>query len=331
MRSIQLTKATGYSGLELTSDYEPGRPGDNQVLVEIAAAGVTPLDHTIASGEPLPLPPTLPLILGNEGAGVIAESSDPAWPEGTPVAFTGPYGMFRAGSWAEGTVVDTAHLARVPEGVPLITASAMPVAYLTAYLALRHAGFEPGKSVLATGAGGSVGNATYQLARAMGASTVITTAGSPEKAAAARATAMERVIDLSSEDLAAKARELSGGAGVDMVVDAVGGGVAASALGALKFGGAAVVIGYSAGRIAPVRLTDLIWTGASVRGFNLFFEPPARIAEAYAEVFSLAAHKAISPAIDRVAPLEDAAAALEYLIEGRPFGKVVLSVGGSPQ
>jgi len=95
------------------------------------------------------------------------------------------------------------------------------------------------------------------------------------------------------------------------------------------FGGAAVVIGYSAGRIAPVLLTDLIWTGASVRGFNLFFEPPARIAEAYGEVFSLAQRQAISPPIDRVAPLEDAVAALKYLIEGRPFGKVVLSVGAS--
>jgi NADPH:quinone reductase len=236
--------------------------------------------------------------------------------------------MSRAGSWADGTLVDTVHLATVPEGIPLTTAAAMPVAYLTAYLALGHAGFEPGKSVLAPGAGGSVGNATYQLARALGASSVITTAGSPEKAAAARAAGMEAVIDLSREDLAARARELSGGAGVDIVVDAVGGTVAASALGALKFGGAAIVIGYPAGRIAPIRLTDLIWTGASVRGFSLFFEPPVRIAEAYAEIFSLAQCQAISPPIDRVAPLEDAAAALEHLIEKRPFGKVVLSIGG---
>ncbi len=232
MRAVQLTEATGYSGVEITRDYDPGAPGDNQVLVAIAAAGVTPLEHTITSGEPLPLPPSLPLVLGNEGAGIIVRSNDSAWPEGTPVAFTGPYGMFRAGSWADGTVVDTAHLARVPEGVPLTTAAAMPVAYLTAYLTLRHAGFESGKSVLATGAGGSVGNATYQLARAMGASSVITTAGSPEKAAVARAAGMEAVIDLSSEDLAPRARELSGGPGVDIVVDAVGGAVAASALGA---------------------------------------------------------------------------------------------------
>jgi NADPH:quinone reductase len=170
MRAIQLTSTTGYSGLELTTDYDPGSPGDDQVLVKVAAAGVTPLDHTIAVGEPLPLPIVLPLVLGNEGAGVIAESRDPEWPEDTPVAFTGPYGMFRAGSWAVGTVVDTVHLARAPKGVPLTTAAALPVAYLTAYLALGHAGFEPGKSVLAPGAGGSVGNGTYQLARALGAS-----------------------------------------------------------------------------------------------------------------------------------------------------------------
>jgi NADPH:quinone reductase len=90
MRAVQLTSTTGYAGLELTTDYDPGSPDDNRVLVEIAAAGVTPLDHTIAAGEPLPLPIVLPLVLGNEGAGVIAESKDPEWPEGTPVVFTGP-------------------------------------------------------------------------------------------------------------------------------------------------------------------------------------------------------------------------------------------------
>jgi NADPH:quinone reductase len=144
------------------------------------------------------------------------------------------------------------------------------------------------------------------------------------------AAGMEAVIDLSREDLAARARELSGG-GVDIVVDALGGNVTASALGAIKFGGAAIVIGYPAGRISPIRLTDLIWTGASVRGFSLLFESPARIAEAYAEIFSLAERHAISPPIDRVAPLEDAAAALEHLIEKRPFGKVVLSVNALSQ
>jgi NADPH:quinone reductase-like Zn-dependent oxidoreductase len=325
MRAVQLTAKTGYSGLRLTERYEPNRLDDGQVLVTLAAAGVTPLEHTLATGG-LPASLSLPLVMGNEGAGVVSESRHAGWAVGTHVAFTGPYGMSRDGSWADAAVVDAGHLARVPEDVPLVTAAAMPVAYLTASLALEQAGFSAGKTVLAPGAGGSVGNATYQLARAMGAGRVITTAGSGEKAAAARAAGMTDVIDLSIDDLAAAARALTGGAGVDIVIDALGGSVTSSCLAALGFGGVAIVIGYSAGRTSAIRLTDLIWTASSVRGFNLFMQPPSAIRRAYEDVFSLLERGEINPAIDRVHPLEEAAAALEHLIEDRPFGKVVLSI-----
>jgi NADPH:quinone reductase-like Zn-dependent oxidoreductase len=254
MRAVQLTSKSGYSGLRLTTDYDPGQPGEGQVLVQLDAAGVTPLEHTISNGG-LPVSASLPLVLGTEGAGVVVQSRDPQWGEGARVVFTGPYGMLRDGSWAEAVVVDVAHLARVPDGVPLATAAAMPVAYLTAYLALLQAGFSPGKSVLAPGAGGSVGNATYQLARAMGAARVMSTAGSAAKAAAARAAGMTDVIDLSVDDLAATARKLTDGSGVDVVIDALGGNITSSSLAALGFRGTAIVIGYSAGRKSLIRLT----------------------------------------------------------------------------
>ena len=326
MRAMQLTSKTGYSGLRLNPGYHPGALGDGQVLVKLAAAGVTPLEHTIATGG-LPVSPSLPLVMGNEGAGVVVRSRHAAWSAGARIAFTGPYGMLRDGSWADVTIVDGAHLAGVPDEVPLATAAAMPVAYLTAYLALQQAGFEPGKIVLTPGAGGSVGNAAYQLGRAMGAARVIATVGSPEKAAAARAAGMTDVIDLSIDDLAATARELTDGSGVNIVIDAVGGSVTPLCLAALGFGGVAIVIGYSAGRTSAIRLTDLIWTASSVRGFNLFSQPPEAIARAYEAVFSLLERGAIAPMIERVHPLEDAAAALQHLIEDRPFGKVVLSIG----
>ena len=327
MRAVQLTAESGYAGLRLTEGYDPGRPGDGQVLVKLGAAGVTPLEHYIATGG-LAVSPSLPVVMGTEGAGVVIQSSDPNWGEGARVVFTGPYGLLRDGSWAEAAVVDAAHLARVPDEVPLATAAAMPVAYLTAYLALQQARFAPGKSVLAPGAGGSVGNATYQLARAMGAARVITTAGTPEKAEAARAAGMTDVIELSVDDLAASARKLTEGSGVDIVIDALGGSITSSSLGALGLGGRAIVIGYSAGRKSEIRLTDLIWTSSSVRGFNLFTFTPDAIAEAYEAIFSLLEHGEIAPVIDRVQPLEEAAAALQHLIEDRPFGKVILSING---
>jgi NADPH:quinone reductase len=327
MRAVQLVSESGYSGLRLITDYDPGRPGEGQVLVKLEAAGVTPLEHYIATGG-LAVSPRLPVVLGAEGAGVVAESGDPEWVEGERVAFTGPYGIMRDGSWAEAAVVDAAHLARVPEDVPLPTAAVVPVAYLTAYLALQQARFLPGKTVLAPGAGGSVGNATYQLARAMGAARVITTAGSAEKAEAARAAGMADVIDLSVDDLAATARKLTDGSGVEVVIDALGGSITSSCLGALGMGARAIVIGYSAGRESKIRLTDLIWTSSTVRGFNLFTFAPEAVAEAYEAIFSLLERGEIAPVIDRVQPLEDAAAGLRHLIEDRPFGKVVLSING---
>jgi NADPH2:quinone reductase len=268
----------------------------------------------------------MPLVIGNEGAGVVAQSRNAGRDVGARVAFTGPHGTLRDGTWADVSVVDAEHLTRVPDNVPLATAAAMPVAYLTAYLALQKAEFAPGKIVLAPGAGGSVGNATYQLARTMDAARVITTAGTTEKAAAARAAGMTEVINLSREDLARTARELTDGAGVDIVIDALGGSITAYSVSALGFGGIAIVIGYAAGRSSPIKLTDLIWTGSSVRVFNLFRQPPEAIERAYEAVFSLLERGEIAPAVDRVRPLEDAAAALQHLIEDRPFGKVVLSI-----
>ena len=290
MRAVQLTSESGYSGLRLTTGYDPGQPGEGQVLVRLEAAGVTPLEHYIANGG-MAVSPALPVVLGAEGAGIIAQSGDPNWDEGERVAFTGPYGIVRDGCWAEAVVVDAGHLARVPDGVPLVTAAAMPVAYLTAYLALQQARFSPGKTVLAPGAGGSVGNATYQLGRAMGAARVITTAGTAEKAEAVRAAGMTDVIDLSADDLAASVRQLTDGSGVDVVIDALGGSITASSLGALGPGGRAIVIGYSAGRDSVIRLTDLIWTSASVRGFNLFTFSPEAVAEAYEAILAAGARR----------------------------------------
>ena len=140
-----------------------------------------------------------------------------------------------------------------------------------------------------------MGNATYQLARAMGAARVITTAGTAEKALAARSAGMTDVIDLSADDLALTARELTDGAGADIVIDAVGGTVTASCVSALGFGGVAIVIGYSAGRKSTIRLTDLIWSGSTVRGFSLFVHRPEEIARAYRVVFSMLERGEIAP------------------------------------
>src|SRR6266481_5259330 len=137
--------------------------------------------------------------------------------------FTGRYGVAENGAWQEWLLMRPEHLALVPDAIDDTIAASLPVAYLTAQITLTLAGFKPGITVLAPGIGGSVGNATYQLARAQGAGKVISTAGSAAKVAKARELGFEDVIDLTSEGLAEGVRRIT--AGVDIVIEGIGGTV----------------------------------------------------------------------------------------------------------
>src|SRR5271166_2424902 len=166
MRAIQALNFSGYDGLRLVEAPKP-QPVKHRVLVRIAAAGVTPLDHTILSGG---LPRTkAPLVLGNEGAGVIEDAGDSGLTAGSRVMFAGAYGVRENGAWQDWLLVRAEDLTLVPDMIEDVVAASLPVAYLTAQITLTLAGFKPGKTVLAPAIGGSVGNATYQLARAQGA------------------------------------------------------------------------------------------------------------------------------------------------------------------
>ena len=180
MRAIEAETFSGYGGLKQTDLPKP-LPAKDRVLVRVTAAGVTPLDHTILSGgHPRA---KAPLVLGNEGAGVIKDAGASGLAVGSRVMFTGPYGVRESGAWEEWLLARPEDLALAPDAIDDVVAASLPVAYLTAQITLTLAGFKPGMTVLAPGIGGSVGNATYQLARAQGAGKVISTAGSAAKAA----------------------------------------------------------------------------------------------------------------------------------------------------
>jgi NADPH:quinone reductase-like Zn-dependent oxidoreductase len=302
-------------------------PADGDVLVKVAAAGVTPLEHSILGGL-IPFA-RLPLTLGSEGSGQVVHDPTGAWPEGARVMFfAGPGGLARDGTYAEYALVPAASLAAIPDDIDDVLAATLPVAYLTAALTLRQARFAEGQSVLAPGIGGSIGNATVQLALALGASKAVSTAGSSAKAAQARESAPlaeADVIDLESETLRdGLARVVP--SGVDVVIDGLAGPLFGEALGGLAPGGRYVVLGYAAGTRSTVDVTDIIWKGATVRGFSLFAAAAADQAAAYEQVLPLLSRGAIVPARDRSYPLEEAGAALRRLIDERPFGKIALEV-----
>jgi NADPH:quinone reductase-like Zn-dependent oxidoreductase len=325
MQAVQAVDHGAYDALQIVDIPEP-RPREGEALVRVTAAGVNPLDRTVLAGL-LPSAKVPPLVLGNEGAGVVVEDPSGLFAAGDRVLFfAGAGGVRQDGTFAELVVVAAGHLAALPDEIPDALAGGVPVAYLSAFLALRQAGFAKGQSVLAPGVGGSVGNATLKLARALGASRLLSTAGSSAKARAAAADAglaEVEIVDLEHESLADGLARLAPH-GVDVVVDAVGGPLTGEAVGGLARGGRVVVMGYAAGTQTNLRLTDLVWKLAVVSGFSLFAATPEEQAEAYATFLPLIANGEIEPAHDRTFPLEQAPEALRHLIEDRPFGKVTL-------
>jgi NADPH2:quinone reductase len=322
MRAIEAKTFSGYGGLQQIELAKP-QPAKDKVLVRITAAGVTPLDHTILTGgHPRA---KAPLVLGNEAAGVIEDAGDSGLALGSRVMFTGPYGVGENGAWQEWLLVRPEHLALVPDAIDDVVAASLPVAYLTAQVTLTLSEFKPGMTVLAPGIGGSVGNATYQLARAQGAGKVISTAGSSVKTAKARELGFEDVVDLTAEGLAEGVRRITADKGVNIVIESIGGTVTSEALSSLGLGGVLTTLGYSAGRKTTIDVTDLIWKRARMAGFSLFAQSPTAIAAAWRDILPLIVSGSVKPIVERVYPFGEAGEALRHLIEDRPFGKVVLA------
>jgi NADPH2:quinone reductase len=323
MRAMRAEQFIGYDGLKLVELPRPAVT-DGKVLVRITAAGVTPLDHTILSGQFHGV--KAPLVLGNEGAGAVEEGGGTEYPAGSRVMFFGAYGVFEDGTYSEWVAVQKEDLCLIPDNVDDVSAAGIPVAYLTAQVALIRAGFRAAKTVMAPAVGGSIGNAVTQVARALGAKHAISSTTNHAKAQQAKALGFNEVIDTSLEGLADGVRRITGGYGADIVIDGIGGEVLSEALGALALEGGVTTLGYSASRKTTIDVTNLIGRQASIRGLNMFAQPKAAITEAWSVIVSLLKSGAIKPIVAKSFRLADAAEALRYLIEERPFGRVILTI-----
>src|SRR6266446_911468 len=295
MRAMRAEKFSGYDRLKLVDLPKPA-VSDGKVLLRMTAAGVV-----------------------EEGGGT-------DFPAGSRVMFTGLYGVFEEGAYSEWLAVRKESLCLIPEGVDDVSAAGIPVAYLTAQMALTAAGFQAGKTVLAPAIGGSVGNAATQLARALGARHAMSSTTNHAKAEQAKELGFDEVIDTSVEKLGDGVRRITGGYGADIVIDGIGGEVLTEAVGALALGGSLITLGYSASRKTTIDVTNLIVPQASIRGFNMFAQPKASIRAAWEVIVSLLKSGAIKPIVAKTFPLVEAVDALRYLVEGRPFGRVVLTI-----
>jgi NADPH:quinone reductase len=330
MKAIQYRAFGGYEENKFV-DLPTPMATEGQVLVRMQTVGINPLDNTFRSGHHYAATPeNLPRVGGQMGAGIVVETKSPSLKVGDRVFVTGPgFGVIADGAWRELVAAPASNLMPIPSHIDDDHAAAFlaGAGYLTGYLVLTEfVSFKPGQSVLAPGIGGAVGMESVQIARKLGASLAISTASTTAKVEKARAAGYEHIIDLSQESLRDGVMRLTGGRGVDVVIDGVGGTLTREALGCLVPGGTFAVVGYAGGREASVNLTDIIWKAAKVRGFTFRAFAPETVAAAQKVLIDHLSRGELQPTIAKVFPLTDAAEAVRHLIEDRPFGRVLMRI-----
>lgn len=321
MRAVQVVRWDGPAAVELREVPEPPPHGD-QVLIDVRAAGVNFPDVLQTKGL-YQYKPELPYTLGSEVAGVVREA-----PAGAAVRPGDRVAAFTStGAFADAVAVSAQHVLPLPDEVSFAAGACLPMNYLTAHFALLVRGhLVSGQSVLVHGAAGGVGTACIQLAAALGARViaVVSSAAKHEVAQAAGAHATVGVRGFREA-----VHELTAGAGVDLVVDPVGGDRFTDSLRSLAPEGKLLVIGFTGGEIPTVRVNRLLLNNIDVVGVGwgaYALSRPGYVARQWAELVPHLRSGALDPMISASISLELAADALAVIDERRVTGKVVLQL-----
>jgi NADPH:quinone reductase len=321
MRAVQVTRLEGPASVELREVDDP-RPSPQQVLVEVHAAGVTFPDVLLTRGE-YQMKPDPPFIPGSEVAGtVVSAPSQSGFEPGDRVAAFPGFGGF-----AELAVADGRAVFALPERMGFVEGAGIPMNVLTVHFALTTRGaLQADETVLVHGAAGGVGTAAVQLASALGAR-VIAVTSTEQKAAVARRAGADEVI--AADGFKDAVKDLTGGRGVDLVVDPVGGDRFTDSLRSLAVGGRLLVIGFTGGEIPTVKVNRLLLNNISVVGvgWGAYWIPrPDFLRRQWDALLPHLSSGALDPVLGSTHPLERAADALAELDERRATGKVVLQV-----
>ena len=298
-------------------------PESGQLLVEVKAAAVTFPDTLMLEDKyQFKAPP--PYIPGGEVAGVVAALGDGV--EGFSVGDRVVGGLGTTGGMAELAVVPAKGARVLPDSVEFGESTGLNYAYGTTLYGLKYRGqLTEGESLLILGAGGNVGLSAVELGKLMGAR-VIAAASSEEKLDLCRARGADETINYATENLKDRAKELTGGNGVDVIYDCVGGDYAEQALRAVAWEGRFLVIGFTAGIPAiPLNLTLL----KSCQIVGVFYgamtarDPQLRDSISQ-ELIELTASGKLRPHVSGRYPLEGAGEALRALMDRKALGKVVI-------
>ncbi len=323
MTCIEITQPGGPEVLAPTTRARP-EPGDGEVLIQVAAAGVNKPDCLQRMGA-YPPPPGASDIPGLEVAGTIVATGPgvTAFSEGDRVC-----ALLTGGGYATFAVAHHSHCLPVPEGFSMVQAAALPETFFTVWHNVFERGaLKPGETFLVHGGSSGIGTTAIQLAKAFGAK-VFATAGSAEKVQACLDLGADHAINYREEDYVAVVRDHAKGA--DVILDMVGGDYIARDIKAMKPDGRHVSIAFLTGSkveidFMPIMLKRLTFTGSTLRSQTVPFK--AAIAKALREqVWPLLADGRVAPRLFKTFPLREAAAAHALMDSSAHIGKIVLTI-----
>jgi NADPH:quinone reductase len=303
----------------VVADRDAPIAGDGETVVEVTAAPITPLDLLCATGTSYFGKPATPYVPGVQGVGRVG---------GRVVWFPTSAGMAPGdGSMAEQAVVSEADLVTLPEGADPVLVAALGLSAVAAHMALTWRGeLAAGEQVIVLGAGGVVGQAAIQLARAAGARRVIAGARSEAAQAQASKVGADAVVALDTDDVDELARRFTAAADgpVDLVLDPLFGAPAAAAARALRPHGRLVNLGSSAAETCPLDSSTLRSRSLRLLGYTNNALTREQRAAAVTAVSEHAARGTLAVAHE-VVPLADAGAAWQRHADGRASGRIVLT------
>lgn len=299
------------------------KPGPGQLVIEARAATVTFPDALMIEDK-YQFKAPVPFVPGGEAAGIVAEIGPGV--EGFAVGERVIGNTMLVGGFAEKVLVQASATRKLPDSMGYAESTGIGYAYGTGLYGLRYRGnLRPGETLLVLGAAGNVGLAAVELGKLMGAR-VIAAASSAEKLSVCRDRGADEGIDYSREDLKARTKELTGGKGVDVIFDCIGGDYAEAALRSIAWEGRLLVIGFTAG-ITKLPLNLTLLKGCQVVGVfygAMVQRDPALRKQIDRELDELAAAGRLRPYVSGRYALADAPKALRALLDRKVTGKVVI-------
>lgn len=324
MRAVQVTRLDGPSAITVEEVPEPTEDGPfgPQILVETHAVGISFPDLLLSRGE-YQLKPELPFTLGVDFAGVVRSAPDGSgFSAGDRVAC-----VLGNGGAAEVVGLGPDSVFPLPDGLSFEQGAAIPMNYLTAHFALAERGdLREGETVLVHGAAGGVGTATIQVAKGYGARTIAVVSTEEKGEIAKRAGADEVVLVDGFRDAV---KELTGGQGVDVVMDVVGGDLMTDSLRSLGSQGRLLVVGFTAGAIPAVKVNRLLLNNVDVRGVGwgaYAMVRPGYMRRQWDELLPMMESGVIDPPIGATYAPEEFGRALQDMADRKTLGKSVVTL-----